>query len=65
MNFKIDYTEKTEIKLHNMICKIQFILFINIIKSPIITKFLYQILEGLQCCVLDVYEILDVRVSNN
>ncbi|PIM95802.1 RNA polymerase sigma factor rpoD [Candidatus Hodgkinia cicadicola] len=65
MNFKIDYTKKTEIKLHNMICKIQFILFINIIKSPIITKFLYQILEGLQCCVLDVYEILDVRVSNN
>ncbi len=65
MDFKVDYTKKTETKLHNMICRIQFILFVNVIKSPIITKFLHQILEGLQCCVLDVYEILDVRSGNN
>ncbi|PIM95507.1 RNA polymerase sigma factor rpoD [Candidatus Hodgkinia cicadicola] len=63
MDFKIDYTKATEIKLHNMICKVQYILFINIIKSPIIIKFLYLILEGLHCCVLNVYEIFDIRLG--
>ncbi|PIM96090.1 RNA polymerase sigma factor rpoD [Candidatus Hodgkinia cicadicola] len=65
MDFKIDYSKKTEIKLHNMICKLQFMLFVNIIKSPIIIKFLYLIMEGLHSCVLDVCEILDINPSYN
>ncbi|KON71463.1 RNA polymerase sigma factor rpoD [Candidatus Hodgkinia cicadicola] len=63
MDFKINYSKETETKLYNMICKLQFILFVNIIKSPIIIKFLYLIMEGSHSCVLDVCEILDINSS--
>ncbi|PIM95321.1 RNA polymerase sigma factor rpoD [Candidatus Hodgkinia cicadicola] len=65
MDFKINYSKETEIKLHNIICKLQFILFVNIIKSPIIIKFLYLIMEGSHSCVFDVCEILDINSSYN
>ncbi|PIM96612.1 RNA polymerase sigma factor rpoD [Candidatus Hodgkinia cicadicola] len=60
MEFVIDYTRKVENKVHDIACKFQLMLYINIIKSPVIIKLLYLVLEELHSCTLDVDEILDM-----
>ncbi len=61
MDFVIDYTRRVENEVHDIVCRFQLMMYVNIVKSPIVVKFLYLVLEELHSCTLDVDEILDME----
>lgn len=48
-----------------MVCKFQLMLYVNIVKSPLIVNFLWLILEEIHSSTLDIYEILEMNSEEN
>ncbi|PIM95481.1 RNA polymerase sigma factor rpoD [Candidatus Hodgkinia cicadicola] len=62
---EINYSKRVEDKLFDMARKLQLTLYINVFKSPIIIKLLFQILEELYSSSLDIHELFDINLDYN
>ncbi|PIM96721.1 RNA polymerase sigma factor rpoD [Candidatus Hodgkinia cicadicola] len=60
-----NYPKNVENKLFDVVRRLQLILYINVFKSPIITKLLFQILERLYSSSLDIHELLNINPDYN
>ncbi|PIM96516.1 RNA polymerase sigma factor rpoD [Candidatus Hodgkinia cicadicola] len=64
-NSEINYSKNVENELFDVVRRLQLVLYINVFKSPIITKLLFQILERLYSSSLDIHELLNINPDYN